>query len=160
MLLTQHEYFDKLMVNDMMASQSYREPTHLPRGGNRNVDGRYRLSVDNRPLYTYACIQSADVNFRPTAEHLERILKQCGLAACDRIIIENRTFTALSRVDFMQTANQFPGYGLTHTRVAVVDVYDARREAKGLNIVIGQSSSINVEVFPNITEAEFWLAAH
>ncbi|MEP6947595.1 MAG: hypothetical protein ABJA02_16870 [Acidobacteriota bacterium] len=139
----------------------YRESAPNPPSlAGNNGEGKYRLTVEERPMYTYARIHSTDVNFRPTGVHLARILKQCSLTACERIVIENQSCTAFSRVDFLQTATQFPGYGLTHTRVAIVDVYDARREKQGLNIVIGKSSSISVAVFPNITEAEAWLFAH
>lgn len=60
----------------------------------------------------------------------------------------------------MQTATQFPGFGSFHTRVAIVDVFDSRREGDGLNIVVGKKSSINVRVFATLAEAENWLKSH
>jgi hypothetical protein len=129
----------------------------------RDLNGpvpKFRITVEERPEYVYAYIHSTDPDFRLTSKHIGRILDQCDRPGCGRIIIENRTGEPFRRDDFFHTAPRFPGFGVEHTRLAVVDEFGTFSDGEGIKIVVGQSSSIRVQGFATIKDAEVWLTAH
>ena len=131
----------------------------IPRRQRLDASPKFRISVEERETYTYACISSNDPNFNVGAKHVGQILEKCSRPPCERMIIDNRSLSTFGRDELLRSATQFPGYGFAHTRVAIVDA-DKSHDHDGVNIMIGNSSSIRVRVFESLAEAEKWLTAH
>ncbi|MEO7538406.1 MAG: hypothetical protein ABIV21_00120 [Pyrinomonadaceae bacterium] len=117
----------------------------------------YELTVEKRPHYLYARVDSDRPQPEIAVKYLREITEKCRLSRCNKVIIENEIPQVFDVSTILFVATQFPRFGAQLTKVAVVDKRIDQYNRSEFLVMVGRKPGLDVHVFYSVKEAEQWV---
>ena len=117
----------------------------------------YQLTIEKRPLYLYACVQSASISRPAVREYLSEILDVFRTAQYSRLLLKKETRAALDADDFAFVATEIVRQGAQGLKIAIVDEFPDQAEINERGAVSARASGLDIAFFGSFAAAVHWL---
>ena len=116
----------------------------------------YDLTVEQRPEYLYARIQTDAITMQTEIEYLEDLVKHCDAVQCKRIMLRRDIPVMLSTTDLYFATTRFAEI-IPGLRVAIVNPHAGNDPGAKFAEVVGRNRGALLRLFKDEDEAERWL---
>jgi hypothetical protein len=117
----------------------------------------YDLTLEIRPEYLYARVTSQATSQAMVVAYLHEMIGRCKKLGVTRLLLERDIPTALDESEIYFSGTDFVHTGLEDIKLAIVDERPENTEQLELAILVQNNRGANIQLFPNIEEAEAWL---
>jgi hypothetical protein len=118
---------------------------------------KYRLTVEERGAYVFACVNGEAPPAGGSAAYLEVIADYCFRCHCGAMLIEKHLPQPFVIWDAFAVAPRLADAGPPHVKMAVVEKAAPLPPKKELTIAIGRERTLDVQLFTDASRAESWL---
>jgi hypothetical protein len=103
----------------------------------------YELTIERRPLYLYACVESTSISREMVLSYLLLIVKEIP--------------ASLEQDDFAFIASEIVRSGAQGLKIAVVDEFPDHAEMNHIGAAKAKKTGLDVEFFGSFASAVHWL---
>ena len=121
------------------------------------ANAQYNLTVEDRDSYIFARVKGEAPPGGRSVEYLEPIADHCVRCMCTSMLIEKHTPEPFAIWDAFVVAPRLARIGAPSVKIAVVEKGAPPPPKKDLSVMIGQTLSLDVQVFDHVFEAKNWL---
>ena len=117
----------------------------------------YELTIEKRPLYLYACVESTTINREMVMSYLAEIFEAFRSGQYSRLLIVKEIPAALEQDDFAFIATEIMRSGAQGLRIAVVDEFPDHADLNRKGAAKARKTGLDVEFFGSFASAVHWL---
>jgi hypothetical protein len=117
----------------------------------------YELTIEKRPLYLYACVESTTINRAMVLSYLAEIFEEFRSAQYSRLLIVKEIPAALESDDFAVIASEIVRSGAQGLKIAVVDEFPDHAKLNKEGAAKAKETGLDIEFFSSFSSAVHWL---
>ena len=117
----------------------------------------YELTIERRPLYLYACVESTSISREMVLSYLSEIFEAFRSGQYSRLLIVKEIPASLEQDDFAFIASEIVRSGAQGLKIAVVDEFPDHAEMNHIGAAKAKKTGLDVEFFGSFASAVHWL---